>query len=71
MKSVCAWCKADIGEIKEDSETVGITHGICDKCIKILLSENRLASARANTDKRYRQPDSILNSLDVFLRLLR
>ena len=40
MKSVCAWCKADIGEIKEDSETVGITHGICDKCIKILLSEN-------------------------------
>jgi hypothetical protein len=40
MKSVCAWCKADLGEVKEDLETVGITHGICDKCAKTLLSEN-------------------------------
>lgn len=40
MKSVCAWCKSDIGEIKEDLDTLGITHGICEKCVKILLSEN-------------------------------
>lgn len=40
MKSVCAWCKADLGEIKEDHETLGITHGICEGCVKILFSEN-------------------------------
>ena len=40
MKSVCAWCKADLGEIKEDRGTAEITHGICEKCVKILLSEN-------------------------------
>lgn len=40
MKSVCAWCKSDIGEIKEDHESFEITHGICDKCVKNLLSEN-------------------------------
>ena len=40
MKSVCAWCKAELGEIKEEHETFGITHGICEKCVKVLLSEN-------------------------------
>lgn len=40
MKSVCAWCKAGLGEIKEEHETFGITHGICEKCLKVLLSEN-------------------------------
>lgn len=40
MKSICAWCKTDLGKIKEDCETAGITHGICEKCMKLLLSEN-------------------------------
>jgi PAS domain-containing protein len=40
MKSVCAWCNADLGEIKEVHETFGITHGICEKCVKILFSQN-------------------------------
>ena len=40
MKHVCAWCNADLGGIQEDRETFGITHGICEKCLKILLLEN-------------------------------
>jgi hypothetical protein len=40
MKSVCAWCKTDLGEIGEYRETFGITHGICEKCLKVLLSKD-------------------------------
>ena len=40
MKSICAWCKKDMGIVHSDtySENV-ITHGICEECAHIAFAE--------------------------------
>jgi PAS domain-containing protein len=40
MKKVCAWCKADLGEMPSEIHPAeAITHGICISCRDRLLSE--------------------------------
>jgi len=40
MKSICAWCKKDMGTVHSDasSENV-ITHGICEDCAHVTFAE--------------------------------
>ena len=39
MKSVCAWCQADLGEVESEAHLEdSITHGICSSCVARLRS---------------------------------
>lgn len=37
MKVVCAWCKKEMGE--KDSDREGVSHGICEECLKGVKKE--------------------------------
>jgi hypothetical protein len=40
MKSICAWCKKDMGTVHSDSYAESIiTHGICEECAHIAFAE--------------------------------
>lgn len=32
MKSICAWCKKDLGEVPGGEDSAEISHGICESC---------------------------------------
>jgi hypothetical protein len=40
MKSICAWCKKDMGTVRSDryAENV-VTHGICEECAHVAFAE--------------------------------
>ena len=38
MKIVCAWCGKDMGE-KDSDGVEGISHGVCEQCLKELKAE--------------------------------
>lgn len=34
LKIVCAWCLRDLGEKDDPSGEGGVTHGICEDCMR-------------------------------------
>jgi len=38
IKIICSWCKKDMGEKDGEGET-GISHGMCDACMKKIEAE--------------------------------
>ena len=38
MKSICAWCKKDMGD-KEPLEDLSTTHGMCKECYERMEKE--------------------------------